>query len=475
MRILYLNVNSLRPAHLGCYGYHRRTSPNIDALAENGLCFANCYVTDSPCIPSQEAFFGCRFGSVGGSLCDTSLQASGGATASIARRLQGAGMKTAIIAPHPGWRAHPNGLDGFCETLAPDGPGLPRSDIVYPIVEQWLRAKSENTDWFLYVNLWDAHTPYDVDLGFGRPFEHSPPPPWLTQHLIEQQRKSYGHHDAVAPHGHSSAFDWPRGSGTIRNLRDWKEWIDGYDTAVLYADSFIGRIVLELCRLGVRDETCIVVSADQGENQGELGVYGDHQTADEYTHHVPLIVQLRRKDNAYKGRVRSGLIYNLDIGATLVDLAGGSLHPSWDGRSLLPVFLGGTEAGRDFLILTHGAWSCQRSVRWRNYILIRTYHTGNKDLPGTMLFDLEADPHETTNLAASRPQVVKEGTGLIDQWVAEHLDKPSLQDPLIRIIKSGGPIYARDSEVGRLADFLRKSGRAEHADWLVANPGTPGD
>ena len=55
MRILHLDIDTLRPDHLGCYGYHRNTSPNIDAIAAQGTRFENYYVTDAPCAPSRAA------------------------------------------------------------------------------------------------------------------------------------------------------------------------------------------------------------------------------------------------------------------------------------------------------------------------------------------------------------------------------------------------------------------------------------
>ena len=57
MRILYIDVDSLRPDHLSGYGYHRKTSPHIEALAAEGVRFNNCYATDTPCLPSRTAFF----------------------------------------------------------------------------------------------------------------------------------------------------------------------------------------------------------------------------------------------------------------------------------------------------------------------------------------------------------------------------------------------------------------------------------
>jgi len=53
MRILYLDLDTLRPDHLGCYGYHRDTSPNIDRIAAEGVRFNNCYTPDAPCLPSR--------------------------------------------------------------------------------------------------------------------------------------------------------------------------------------------------------------------------------------------------------------------------------------------------------------------------------------------------------------------------------------------------------------------------------------
>jgi arylsulfatase A-like enzyme len=55
MRIVYIDMDSCRPDHLGCYGYQqatgRATSPNIDRIAAEGVIFTNCYTSDAPCLP----------------------------------------------------------------------------------------------------------------------------------------------------------------------------------------------------------------------------------------------------------------------------------------------------------------------------------------------------------------------------------------------------------------------------------------
>jgi arylsulfatase A-like enzyme len=55
VRLLYIDIDTLRPDHLGCYGYPRDTSPNIDAVARAGVLFRNVHASDTPCLPSTAA------------------------------------------------------------------------------------------------------------------------------------------------------------------------------------------------------------------------------------------------------------------------------------------------------------------------------------------------------------------------------------------------------------------------------------
>src|SRR3954469_13980972 len=62
MKIIYIDIDSLRPDHLGCYGYERDTSPAIDAIAREGIRFENVYISDAPCLPSRTALWSGRHG-----------------------------------------------------------------------------------------------------------------------------------------------------------------------------------------------------------------------------------------------------------------------------------------------------------------------------------------------------------------------------------------------------------------------------
>ena len=55
MNVLFIDIDTLRPDHMGCYGYGRNTTPNIDAIAKEGVRFDNYYCSDAPCLPSRAA------------------------------------------------------------------------------------------------------------------------------------------------------------------------------------------------------------------------------------------------------------------------------------------------------------------------------------------------------------------------------------------------------------------------------------
>jgi arylsulfatase A-like enzyme len=487
--IIYLDIDTLRADHLSCYGYHRKTTPNLDAIAAEGARLTNFYCPDSPCLPSRTALFSGRFGintgvvNHGGTYADLRVEGPGRGFRSthsqnaLGERLRRAGWYTVSISPFPYRHTAYHVWEGFRECFDPGRGGLERADEVWPYVERWLRSNRQREKWFLHVNLWDPHTPYDVPLDYGSPFAADPPPSWLTQKHIDAQRASYGWHEAVMTHGDwvTGRDRWLRGTPSINNLKDFKTWIDGYDTGIHYADSYAGRLVALLKELGLYEQTAIVVSADHGENHGELEVWGDHQTADQFTHNVPLIVRWPGLTEGRAGRAFTGLHYNVDLASTLVELAGGDVPAVWDGVSFAETLRSGRDCGREFLVLSHGAWSCQRSLRWDSYLFIRTYHTGHKNFPSYMLFDLKDDPHETRNLAKERPELVHRALATLEAWVTEQLRGTGQPDPLLGVIADGGPLHARDARVGPLLDRLRQTGRAHHAEWLEKHGGKPRD
>jgi choline-sulfatase len=216
----------------------------------------------------------------------------------------------------------------------------------------------------------------------------------------------------------------------------------------------VGRIVAALKKAGVYDDTAIIISADHGENQGELAIYGEHATADHITCRVPLIIKWPA---GRSGATDDGLHYSLDLAPTLMDLLGGQKQPLWDGESYAASITRAAATGREDLVISHGAHVCQRSVRWDRWLYMRTYHDGFHLFPEEMLFDVVADPHEQHDLASSRPDLCHEGAWRLARWHDAQMQKIArifphdVTDPLWRseLAAAGVPQAARSHRPSR--------------------------
>ncbi len=476
MRILYIDIDTLRADHLGCYGYHRKTSPKIDEVAQNGTIFKEAYASDAPCLPSRASLFTGKFGihtgivGHGGTAAD--LRIMGKERGFIDQRimsefwifkLRQAGYYTVSISPYAERHSAYWFYAGWNEMYNPGKQGHEIADDIYFYAEKWLNKHAKEDNWMLHINFWDPHTPYRTPESFGDPFKDDPPPSWLTEDIINEHRKSYGPHSAREIHGFKSnkrikrAF--PRIKITeMKSVDDFKSWIDGYDTGIRYADFYIGKIIQILKNFNVFDETLIIVSADHGENQGELNVYGDHGTADHFTNRVPLIIKWPGKTwkNEY-----NNLVYTNDMAATITEGIGASVPKSWDGKSFFANIENNEPYGRKFLIISQNAWSCQRSVRFDDWILIRTYHTGLKNFPEYMLFDYKNDYHMLNNMADKNPEVLNRGIKYLEQWHKNMMKSSSSRiDPMWTVIQEGGPSHTR-GELNKYLRRLKKTGREE--------------
>ncbi|ACZ41446.1 sulfatase [Thermobaculum terrenum ATCC BAA-798] len=481
MRVLYVDIDSLRPDHLGCYGYHRNTSPNIDSLAREAVVFQNCYISDAPCLPSRTALWSGRSG------FHTGVVNHGGVASEPFREgpnrghrdlfdrtgwmalLRSLGMRTVTVSSfgerHSAWHWYA----GFTEIYNPGKRGMDVADEVTPVAVDWLQRNAQSDNWFLHINYWDPHTPYRTPVEFENPFEGEPLPSWLTEEVRQRCWEGYGPHSAQEPSGWGQEdfhLRYPRVPAQIDSMEAVRMWIDGYDVGVRYADEHVGRLLSVLDELRVLDETVVIIGADHGENLGELNVWGDHQTADQFTCRVPLIV--RWPGLTSSPRVDRALHYQYDWAATLLELLGGQVPDNWDGTSFAEAFRSGTEAGRPYLVISQNTWSCQRSVRFDNYICLRTYHDGYKQLQPLMLFDLSRDPHEEHDLSGEMPQIVDRAMGMLEQWYSD-MAATSLHDvdPMMTVLREGGPYYTR-GELPAYIERLRATGRPHHAQALAA-------
>ncbi len=464
MRILYLDLDTQRPDHLGCYGYHRNTSPNVDRIANDGVRFTNYYCSDAPCLPSRAALMTGRFGihtgvvNHGGTNADMRIDGPTRgfhdrlADESLAAFLRKAGLKTVTISPyaerHSAWWFYA----GFSEMYNPGKGGMESAEDVTPIALKWIEQNAANDNWFLHVNYWDPHGPYRAAKEFGNPFENDPLPEWLTADVLAEHRKHVGPHSAreIGMYTNESNPKYPRYPGEIKDMADLRRLIDGYDCGIRYMDDHIGELFAALEKQGVMDDLAIIISGDHAENMGELGIYVEHATADYITCRIPMIV---RWPGGRAGHVDTGLHYNLDLAPTLAALFERPPIPRWDGRSFAPAIANGGDCGRDSLVISQCAHVCQRAVRFGPWLYMRTYHDGFHLFPDEMLFNIEEDPHEQHNVAELHPELCREAVSILNQWHDDMMKTmPHDTDPLWAVMREGGPFHAK----GNLREYCKR-------------------
>lgn len=464
MRILYLDLDTLRPDHLGCYGYHRDTSPNIDEVAEEGIRFENYYCSDAPCLPSRTAMmtgqFGIHNGVVNHAGEAAELRAEGAkrdfrsrlTKESLPGFLRESGLNTVSFSPfaerHGSWSFYA----GFNEIHNTGKYGMESAEDITPDVMDWIERNGEEDDWFLHLNYWDAHTPYRAPDDFGNPFKESPLPKWYNQELIYSHRKLVGPHKPREISMYDNKVDpkYPRHPGEIKNMDDLRQMIDGYDCGIKYLDKHLGKIFSALKEKKIFEDLIIIISADHGENLGELGIYGEHGTADHATCRIPMII---RWPEGVKGTVDQNFHYQLDLAPTLAELLNEKAPAAWDGKSYANTVLKGEDSGRDQLIISQCAHVCQRSVRFGNWLYMRTYHDGYHLFPKEMLYNIKKDPHEQNNLAEKHPELCKEGAYRLQNWHDEMMKTMPGDykiDPMQTVLNEGGPYHAR----GHLQEYI---------------------
>jgi arylsulfatase A-like enzyme len=453
--VVVIDVDSLRPDHMGTYGYGPATTPHLDDLARDATVFERAYAANSPCMPARAGLLTGRYGIANG--VETHKwqgRSVNGPHTWPARRFDGdpadyhtlperffeAGRAAAAVSSfprHPApWFYHV--WDEVHQPREPDAPGeyfqTPRAAAV---VDRAIDLLDRRAPELLYVQLWDPHTPYNRSDAEVAAFADAPLPPHPT--------------DAeIAAHREWDTWRGARDTG-IEDREDLQAVLAAYDAEIGYADAQIGRLLDTLREYDRYDESLVVVLADHGEEFGEHGCYREHWSTHEGTQRVPLLVK-PPADAPRRDRSRA-LVTNVDVAATVLAYAGLEVPDAWHGTSLRPHVAdaaGGTDgedrsgpsatatsglsappgdgvdvaAGpNDFLVVDHGLYTAQRAVRTDRWKLVRTYEAGLWEpvVPEVQLFDLDADPWEVDNCADEYPDVVDALSTLRARWVDRHV------------------------------------------------------
>ncbi len=360
-RVLLVTIDTLRGDALGCYGGPART-PRLDALADSGLRFAAAFAPAPLTLPSHASLFTALDPPQHGVRDNASFRLDP-EIPTLAERFSEAGFATAaFVAAMVLDRQY--GLDrGF--DLYDDHLGIQHGAGVHGIPERparevvdaalgWLETAPDR--FLLWVHLYDPHAPY------RGPF-------WQ---LTEDQTQRY--------------------LGEVE-----------------YADEQLGRLLQSLDERWPGEATLVVFTSDHGESLGQhdegthsLGIY-------DATQRIPLLLRGARLP---RGSVDS-LVRLVDLGPTLLALAGLEPLPDVEGRSLLPQIRGG---GEERLVYME-TLATQIGYGWSPLLGLRSARWKYIRAPRPELYDLRSDPQELHDLAAERRELVAE----LDARLSERL------------------------------------------------------
>ena len=480
MRILFIDIDTLRPDHMSCYGYHRKTTPNIDNICNEGVRFDRYYTSDAPCLPSRASLisgmFGFKNGAVGhgGTAADRRLYGKergfsdpidNGNFHNIFRK---AGMHTVSISTFPERHSSWWFNAGLNETYNVGNRGMESGEKVLPVALDWLERKGAQDNWYLHFHLWDPHTPYRAPAGFGEPFKDMPVKGWLTEEILKKHKKHTGPHSIMETGMYSDDVggDYPRQPGKCEDMESFKKFLDGYDTGILYADYLVGQLFDKMKELGIFEDTAVIITSDHGENMGELGIYAEHGTADKATCNIPMIIKW---PGAAKGKVDTSLHYSLDLLPTVAEMLKTTKSDNWDGISYINALTEnspGNDKARDSLVISQNAHVCQRSAVFGDWLYIRTVHDGYHLFDREMLFNIKDDQYETCDVKEQFPEICAKGAKIILDWQEDiMLSNPSLTDPMWKVMEEGGPQHTK-TDLRAYIKRLRETGREDGADIL---------
>jgi len=442
VRIIFFDIDSLRPDHLGCYGYARPTSPTLDAIAAQGMRFDHYYCADSPCMPSRHGWITGRYG------INNYVVTHGGSASKpniLETMYAGPDPRNALVQQ----MLRRNGYDSICfsnfgnrhcATWFPMGwtefhspnlkTGSESAEEVNGPVLRWLKNNGDRDHYFLYINYWDPHRIYDLPRDwFERMSAHPLPSAWPDETAIENHQRVNGWFTASTLFPRNAKSPTPNMPDAIRNRADLKHMTDGYDAEIAYTDHHVRQVLDALDAHGVLEDTVIVISADHGEAMGEHGIYGDHVCADECIHRIPLII--RWPGVTSPGSVCRDLLYNVDLSATLIEMTGGTVPEYYDGCSFAETLRTGSASLHEYLVWGHGLYTLQRAVRTPRHLMVRTYDDFGYQFDPVELYDMNADPYQTRNLRDARPDLVREMDHYLTEWLHAQRVKPyALPDPL---------------------------------------------
>lgn len=416
VNVVVFVIDTLRADRVNTYGYERHvTTPNIDALATQGVVFEQAYTAAPWTLPSLASVMTARFPCEHGLLATRQRLPSDATTLPKllkAQRFTTIGLyANTMVSPCFGFG---EGYDFYQESLTNEARQVGPARRMYP-----------GRPFYLYVHNLEPHNPWQFAPA------HTPGFRDVSDEVRDRMGRHYREYRGATWRNYEAGPD-----ARVLDVADTQDqhvqalagmledYSELYDAAVREADRRLGSVIQLLKDRDEWDRTLFVVLSDHGEELNEHGGWSHDQSVYEEMVRVPLVI--RFPEDQYAGRRVTEVVSLVDVVPTILDVLGRS-HVAADlsGESLVPFITGAARrpggtfrvpSMRHNVMSTYARWQRQRGDV--NIVVRRDNWKGiwNVERDALELYDLSSDPGEQTNVAAEHPDLAVTLRRHTEQW-----------------------------------------------------------
>ena len=403
---------------MSLYGYHRKTTPNIDALARDAIVFENAIAQWPKTTPAFASIMTGKYGHTTGVTRITAGQRLGDEHETLAEVLRDHGYETGVFVSTPALGVATNVLQGFgtIEEVwrSPDPFARATNDAV-----AWLREHRVGP-FFAWVHYNNAHYPYEA---------HGAQPDMFVEDAFYDARRRVRLNppgglplEIPVDHPYRTQILRPDVGGvhTAAILPERPHEIDfylaRYDAGIYGADRMLGILLRAVREIGLLEDTIVVIIGDHGESLGEHDYFFEHgRFPYDETVRVPLVIR-------WPGRGTSSRVPTpvaaFGLAPTLLEMLGIEVPEAMESRSLLPV-VHGKEEGRHVFTESGYQLDFTLSVRDSTWKLIHNPNEIDQSLMAGSeyeLYNLDSDPGELHNVYLAEPEVTARLRAVLENW-----------------------------------------------------------
>ncbi len=405
-KVILISLDTLRSDHLGCYGYERDTSPNIDAFINDCSVFENTYAQSPWTLPSHVSIlYSLNSANHHVYYNDQKIDNSLPSSASFFRKngyfthaFTGGGYTSNIY-------GFAKGFDWYEEPVGGRYAPLPKDEAekLFNYTSQWIK-NNKDKKFFLFLHTFQIHGPYIC------------PSPW-NEMFLDDKAKWDSMYPSIFLETHGE--DYPFTPEEINNI------VALYDGEIRYTDETLIKPLLSLLKeLDIYDNTLIIITSDHGEEFYDHAGWLHGSTVYNEQIHVPLIIKFPHQE--YNGTSIKSICRLVDIMPTIFEALSISYpKDAVDGKSLLSMIYG--EEHEDRVFISDLAYKnvpdpCPSIIATNQDQLKLILEKSKEGIKNIEFYDLKEDPREKVNVLNKYRNLSKKMMNFLDEYYQKHLN-----------------------------------------------------